>query len=104
MAPNAVCGGLVAVIWNAVKATPSPPLAVSGELVMTGGPSVIVMSSVNCALVPKAFDPVSRTLVGPPTTVGVPEMSPEPALRVRPSGNGSSAVWLVYTGPAASVI
>ena len=76
----------------------------SGELVMTGGPSVMVMSSVNCALVPNAFEPVSRTLVGPPTAVGVPEMTPVPAVSVSPGGRGSSAAWLVYTGPAASVI
>jgi hypothetical protein len=79
-------------------------LGAVAALVITGGPSPIVIASVNCALVPKALEPVRRTFVGPPTTVGVPEITPVAAVSVRPGGSGSRAAWVVKAGPAASVI
>src|SRR5437870_1960898 len=81
-----VIGPLIPVIWYGVNATESPPAAVSGELVTTGSPSVIVNCTVKVALVPpNDVVPVTWTGVGPPTAVGVPLMT-QP-VRLRPVGS-----------------
>src|SRR5690349_10520493 len=85
VALKALCGPLVAVIWYGVKAMPSPPVAVAG-LLITGGPSVITICSVNSALLPKAFEPRRRTFVVA-TVVGVPLITPVADVRMRFGGS-----------------
>src|SRR5213078_2052407 len=81
-----VMGPLRPLIWYGVNGTESPPDAVSGELVTTGSPSVIVNCTVRAALVPpNDVVPVTWTGVGPPTVVGVPLMT-QP-VRLRPAGS-----------------
>ena len=56
-------------------------------LLTVGGPSVMVMDSGKLALLPLELFAVMLTIVGPPTVVGVPEMTPVDVLKLRPLGS-----------------
>ena len=59
-------------------------------LVIVGTPSVMVKATVTGAEVPVALDAVTTVLVVPVGAVGVPEMTPVLAFKVRPAASGAA--------------
>jgi hypothetical protein len=81
-----------------VNGRPVPPVVAAG-LVMTGGPSAIVMVTV-CEPGPPAFEAVTVT-GNVPVCVGIPEMSP---LASAPRPAGSVPVTAKLVGALLAVI